>query len=60
MAAGVSNGFLVASRSTTALLYNDNSVNENMHLALAFRILLKPENNFLEGCASRALAKPDR
>lgn len=35
-----------------ALLYNDNSINENMHASLTFRILMKPENNFLSGLAS--------
>ena len=43
---GVSNSFLVSTRSKEALLYNDNSVNENGHAATAFRILLQPACNF--------------
>ena len=27
--------------------YNDASINENMHASTAFRIFLKPQNNFL-------------
>jgi hypothetical protein len=28
-------------------MYNDLSINENMHAALAFRLIRKPANNFL-------------
>ena len=45
---GVSNEFLVLTHAETALTYNDSSVNENMHASLAFRLLRKPANNFLE------------
>ena len=46
--AGVSNEFLVLTHAETALTYNDSSVNENTHASLAFRLLRKPANNFLE------------
>ena len=45
-AAGVSNSFLISTRSKEALLYNDASVNENGHAATAFRLLLQPSCNF--------------
>ncbi len=32
----------------TALVYNDNSINENMHASVAWRLLQQPQNNFLE------------
>jgi hypothetical protein len=35
---GVNNAFLVRSRDQQALMYNDRSVNENMHASLAFRL----------------------
>ncbi|KAK9834015.1 hypothetical protein WJX81_002981 [Elliptochloris bilobata] len=45
---GVSNEFLVLTHAEAALTYNDSSVNENMHASLAFRLLRKPANSFLE------------
>jgi hypothetical protein len=44
---GVSNEFLVQAAADIALEYNDHSVNENMHAARAFRIFVKPQNNFM-------------
>eukprot|EP01026_Neomeris_dumetosa_P029332 TRINITY_DN2377_c0_g1_i1.p1 TRINITY_DN2377_c0_g1~~TRINITY_DN2377_c0_g1_i1.p1 ORF type:complete len:372 (+),score=22.73 TRINITY_DN2377_c0_g1_i1:3-1118(+) len=44
---GKSNSFLVQTRSHLALVYNDQNVNENMHLSLGFFILNKSRNNFL-------------
>ncbi|KAJ3090896.1 Calcium/calmodulin-dependent 3',5'-cyclic nucleotide phosphodiesterase 1C [Quaeritorhiza haematococci] len=42
---GVNNNFLVATQDNKALMYNDRSVLENHHLASAFQVLVKPENN---------------
>jgi hypothetical protein len=45
---GVTGKFLVAIGDPLAIQYNDSSPLENMHLATAFALLVKPENNFLE------------
>ena len=42
---GTNNDFEVKSSSRLALLYNDNSVLENHHLALAFNVLLDEQYN---------------
>ena len=38
---GVSNNFLIATRDSRALLYNDKSVLENHHCATAFKLVEK-------------------
>ena len=48
MFAGLTNEYLINTDSPAALTYNDCSINENGHAALAFGILLKESNNFLE------------
>ncbi|KNC98796.1 uncharacterized protein SPPG_05773 [Spizellomyces punctatus DAOM BR117] len=44
---GFNNNFLVNTYDTKAIMYNDRSVLENHHLASAFSVMNKPENNFL-------------
>ena len=44
---GVNNNFLISTQDPRALLYNDRSVLENHHCSSAFKVLRKPNNNFL-------------
>eukprot|EP00899_Mesostigma_viride_P007730 jgi/Mesvir1/16959/Mv15808-RA.1 len=44
---GRTNDFLAKVDDPQALRYNLRSVNENMHVSEAIKLLLKPENNFL-------------
>eukprot|EP01102_Stenamoeba_stenopodia_P011784 TRINITY_DN3640_c0_g1_i2.p1 TRINITY_DN3640_c0_g1~~TRINITY_DN3640_c0_g1_i2.p1 ORF type:complete len:378 (+),score=56.78 TRINITY_DN3640_c0_g1_i2:87-1220(+) len=46
---GFTNAFQVKSESEHALLYNDRSVLENFHLASAFALIRKKENNIFSG-----------
>eukprot|EP00892_Ulva_mutabilis_P003219 jgi/Ulvmu1/12899/UM098_0087.1 len=45
---GVNNDFLVKTQHEWALIYNDTSVNENMHVRVAFEVLQEPECNIFE------------
>jgi len=51
----VTNNFHAETFSPMAMLYNDQSVNENHHLASGFAILQKPENDL-----TRGLSRADR
>jgi hypothetical protein len=47
---GVNNDFLINSRDSSALLYNDRSVNENFHVSTAFTLAYSsPELNVFSG-----------
>jgi len=46
---GLTNDFLVKSFNERALHFSDRNVNEQHHLSTAFKVLHRPECNFLEG-----------
>merc|ERR1712224_842646 len=52
---GKTNSFLINTNDELAILYNDRSVLEQHHAASSWRILTKPENDFLSH-----LPKPER
>jgi len=52
---GVNNDFLVKSQSKRATMYNDNSPNENHHVAAAWSVMLQAECNFSECLAEDEL-----
>ena len=54
---GVSNTFLVSSRSDLATLYNDRSVLENHHCCRAFQIMLHSEIQLLSEFSSEDYTK---
>jgi hypothetical protein len=45
---GVNNGFLISMRHIKAIRYNDISVLEQHHCAIAFKLLLDPQNDIFE------------
>lgn len=45
---GVNNAYLIATNHPKALRYNDRSVLENHHCAMAFKLLLDPQNDIFE------------
>lgn len=49
---GVSNKFMIATSHELALRYNDRSVLENYHCALAFDLLRRPSCDFLRGASA--------
>lgn len=56
---GVNNDFLVKTQHEWALIYNDTSVNENMHVRVAFEVLQEPECNIFEGMPGQQLLLKD-
>jgi len=53
---GTTNQYLVTTGSDLALMYNDESVLENHHLAVAFKLLQLPECDILAGLSSKQRA----
>eukprot|EP00347_Sterkiella_histriomuscorum_P020903 403336019 len=45
---GVNNSYLIATKHPKAVRYNDKSVLENHHCAMAFKLLLDPQNDIFE------------
>ena len=50
---GTTNQYLVNTSSELALMYNDESVLENHHLAVAFKLLQLPECDILAGLSAK-------
>jgi len=52
---GVTNQFLINTKSDLALMYNDESVLENHHLAVAFKLLQADERNIFAHLTSKQM-----
>ncbi|CAF1049890.1 unnamed protein product [Rotaria sordida] len=52
---GVTNQFLINTRSDLALMYNDESVLENHHLAVAFKLLQADERNIFSHLTAKQI-----
>ncbi|NWY93662.1 PDE4D phosphodiesterase, partial [Agelaius phoeniceus] len=50
---GVSNQFLINTNSELALLYNDESVLENHHLAVGFKLLQEQDCDIFQNLSRR-------
>lgn len=46
----MTNEYLINTNADNALLYNDQSINENGHAAVGMQLLRKSSNNFIEVC----------
>ena len=49
---GVSNQYLINTNSDLALLYNDNSILENHHVSIAFKLLQRPELDIFQNLSN--------
>jgi hypothetical protein len=54
---GLTNDYLIASGHDLALLYNDRAPLESHHAAAAFRLLRRPEYNFLAALSAAEQAR---
>ncbi|CAF3063764.1 unnamed protein product [Rotaria socialis] len=52
---GVTNQFLINTRNDLAIMYNDESVLENHHLAVAFKLLQADERNIFSNLAAKQI-----
>lgn len=54
---GVNSMFLTEIKSQEAITYNDKAVLENLHAALTFKLLNKPNSNFMKNATPEKLKK---
>jgi len=54
---GFTNNYLINTRDTLAITYNDRSVLENFHISLAFQIMSKAKNNIFQNFSDSTYKK---